>query len=123
MFFRYRDQVQIAQREIQHAYDESFPELSPTRSRENTQVCVLGVPPDESGELFRQLARDVLTDEDLVIANCADEIVFYREQRYISIQDLPQMTPQAREAYEHSMGADQLSPHSRGDVGWREVKG
>jgi len=123
VFFRYRDQVQIAQREIQHAYDESFPELSPTRSRENTQVCVLGVPPDESGELFRQLARDVLTDEDLVIANCADEIVFYREQRYISIQDLPQMTPQAREAYEHSMGADQLSPHSRGDVGWREVKG
>lgn len=121
VFFRYRPDLQAAAREIAQAYDEACPDLLGPRARAEAQVFVLGVPPDEFGQEFRQMTREVLPDVDLVVAESQDAIVFYREQRHLPLSDLPQFSVFAREAYEEALrnpSEEAVTPHSRMDVHW-----
>jgi hypothetical protein len=44
--------------------------------------------------------------------------VFYRELHGLALTDLPQLGPQARDAYQQALETDH-PPHSRKDVVWQ----
>jgi serine/threonine protein kinase len=118
VFFQHHPDQQAAQRDVAKAFDEAQPEL--TTAKGAAEVTLLAVPPGTAGELFRALARAALPGEDLAPADCADEIVFYREHPALAPADVPQLGPIGREAYQHAL-ATQQSPHARIDVTWKPV--
>jgi hypothetical protein len=121
VFFENAEQAQAAHREMMHAYDEALPELLGDRNRPDSQMCVLTVPDDESGKRFSQMAEETLSDARLVVGTGTEDIIFHREQLYLSPTDLPQLGPAAREAFVHVTHQDQAAPHARADVNWIQV--
>ncbi len=121
VFFESELQEQAAHRDVMQAYDEAMPELLGERKRHDGQMCILSVPSGEYGERFGRLAEQTLSDERVIVGTGTDDIVFHREQLYLSPAELPQLGPAAREAYVHVTHQDQVSPHSRGDVNWIHV--
>ena len=121
IFFRNRPDPQEAQREITAAFDEANPETPGPRPRREAEVFLLAVPGDAAGAEFRRLVAEVLPEAEAVAARSDNDIVFYREQRNVPVAELPQLGPRAREVYEQTGAAEQMSPHSRVDVHWLPV--
>jgi hypothetical protein len=121
VFFESVEQEQAAHRDVMHAYDEALPELLGDRIRPDSQLCVLTVPNDEHGQRFAKLAEETLSDARLIVGTGTDDIVFHREQLYLAPTDLPQLGPQAREAFVQVTHLDQTAPHARGDVNWVQI--
>ncbi|VTS02339.1 tubulin-like doman-containing protein [Tuwongella immobilis] len=123
MFFRYREADQGTHRDLYQAFEESLPELVGSRANPRAQVCILAVPADESGEQFRLMARELLTEVDLVTATHPDQIVFYREQRHLTPMEIPQLSATAREAVEQLQSdPEAIPPASRFDIAWRPIR-
>ncbi len=120
VFFQNESAEQSAGDDLTEAFDESMPELSPSRLNADEQLCLLSVPDDEAGRRFATLAAQTLADVRLQIVAGSDDIVFHREH-YLTPADLPQLGPSAREAFEHVLHSEQASPHSRCDVVWQTV--
>jgi hypothetical protein len=98
------------------AFDEAQPVLAPARRGRTEELCLLAVPPGREGEQFRALVKHALPDTPLIATASAEDIVFYRELPHVDLEELPQLSPAAREAYRQVLGTEQLGPHSRGDV-------
>src|SRR4029079_6338062 len=99
------------------AYDEAEPELA-VPPAPDAAIDVLAVPAGPEGDCLRVKAREAVPRVDLRPADSIDEVVFYREVCGLSLTDLPQMGPQARDAYQGMLDGDQ-PPHARYDVKWQ----
>jgi hypothetical protein len=102
--------------DLAQAFDQAQPELAPPPRGRREELCVLAVPPGPEGEQFRAMVSRALPDTPLVPAPTTDDIVFYREQPHLTLADLPQLGPAAREVYQQVLASDQPSPHSRFDI-------
>jgi hypothetical protein len=98
------------------AFDEAQPELACLSSAGRQGFCILAVPPGPEGERFRALVRHALPDEPMRAAATTDDIIFYREQPYLALTDLPQLGPSAREVYQQVLATEPYSPHCRIDI-------
>jgi hypothetical protein len=74
------------------------------------------VPPGPAGSRFRDLARRTLPDVPLVTVMGGDDILFYREATAVPFDDLQQLGPIAREAYDQLKRREHFTPHSRTDI-------
>ncbi len=82
------------------------------------EFTVLAVPPSRAGEEFRKLAARALPQGKLAIVASHEEILLYRERLGMALTDLPQLGPEAHQAYSQMAALDNLTPHSRIDVDW-----
>ncbi len=98
------------------AFDEAQPELAASRRTPREELCILAVPPGPEGEHFRSLVKRALPKVPMTAAPSTDDIVFYREQPQLTLTELPQLGPAAREMYEQVLTSDPCSPHSRCDI-------
>jgi serine/threonine protein kinase len=105
-----------ADADLAGAFDEAQPELASLSSGDGQGFCILAVPPGPEGERFRALVRHALPDVPMRAAASTDDIIFYREQPYLCLTDLPQLGPTAREIYQQVLATEQYSPHSRTDI-------
>jgi hypothetical protein len=110
--------AQAAQRAVAQAYDEAEPELSTARAAKGVELSILAAPATPAGDQFRALAEETLTGETLRPAGSGDDLVFYRELHGLTPADLPQLGPQARDAYQALLDTDR-PPHARRDVAWQ----
>jgi eukaryotic-like serine/threonine-protein kinase len=104
--------------DLASAFDEAQPELGPGHGNANDEFSILAVPPGPEGERFRALVKHALPDVPMVTAVSTDDIVFYREQSFASLDELPQLGAGAREQYTHILTTEQFGPHSRVDIVW-----
>jgi hypothetical protein len=102
--------------QILTAFDEAVPELIGAHHLAQEEVRILAVQGDEAGTRFRELAKEAVPGFETVTPGTGDEIVFFREQPYLPLADLPQLGPQAREAYEQLLSLAHGTPHSRTDL-------
>jgi hypothetical protein len=109
---------QAAQRAIAQAYQEAEPELAAARAGRGAELTVLAVPAGTAGDHLRVLAEQTLAGVTLRPAHSPDDVVFYRELHGLALTDLPQLGPQARDAYQQALETDH-PPHSRKDVVWQ----
>jgi hypothetical protein len=105
-----------ADADLAGAFAETEPELACSLGARRPSFCILAVPPGPEGERFRALVRRALPDVTMRAATSTDDIIFYREQPHLSLTDLPQMGPAAREIYQKVLTTEQYSPHSRIDI-------
>ena len=81
------------------------------------ETFVLGVPPGSGGQEFRDLTKQVPNIPRMVEAAAPpEEILFYREYNNLSLAELEQAGPAAREAYRKLLAQEYLTPHSRVDI-------
>jgi hypothetical protein len=80
------------------------------------ETVLLGVPAGPAGQEFRKLARQLLASSDARETVTEDEIVLYREQSGLRLDDLEQFGPVGREAYRKVFTHEHLTPHSRMDI-------
>jgi hypothetical protein len=110
--------AQAAHRAVAHAYDEAEPELAAARAAKGAALSLLAVPATPAGARVRALAEATLAGVELRPAAGGDDVVFYRELSGLTVADLPQMGPPARDAYQAHLDGDQ-PPHARRDVAWQ----
>jgi serine/threonine protein kinase len=114
MFLAAYPEEEEAQGEVELAFEAAAPATgAPTPAVR--ELRLLGVPAGPSGERFRELAGRALPGVEFVAAPGGDEVVFVREAALADLADLPQLGPQAHEAYRQ----DPTAAHSRRDVAWR----
>jgi hypothetical protein len=110
-------------RALRVAYDDAAPAIVKPSHAERGEVCLLALPPGESGEPFHHVARKALTGRDVTLAASVDEILVHREFTRLPLTDLPQLGPLAENAYTQALYSNQSPPHSRSDVGqWFDVE-
>jgi hypothetical protein len=117
MFFRYREDGPKVAKLLARAFESSAPDLTTLSGRPQLEASILAGPTGPDGDRFRQLAEEVLAGVQFIPAPLPDDIVFVREYPLLPLADLPQLGPNAREAYDAQVLADQ-SPHTRADVPW-----
>jgi serine/threonine protein kinase len=106
-----------ADAELATAFDEAKPELMHGRDA-SREFTILAVPPGPEGARFCGLVRHALPDVQMHTTASTDDIVFYREQAFASLDELPQLCAAAREQYAHVLSSAQFGPHSRIDNAW-----
>jgi serine/threonine protein kinase len=107
-----------ADTDLAGAFDEAQPELGHGQRAARRAFSILAVPPGPEGERFRALVKHALPGEPMRSAATTDDIVFYREQSFESFDELPQLSPAAREQYQQILSTAQFGPHSRVDIAW-----
>jgi hypothetical protein len=117
---RSRTQFGAAQALLVEAFGEAVPDLTPPGQRPYEMV-VVGIPPGPDGGRLQELIKAALPDAELTTAPLPDDICFYREFPQVPLADLPQLGPNAREAFV-GMGGDHPA-HARVDVPWVAPKG
>ncbi len=120
VFLQNRPDEQSAHRDILRALDESSPLPINNVPRPAARSFVLGVPADEAGEEFREVAREAITGIKIFASKSERDIVFYQEQYGIHPSELPQLGPLAAEVAKH-FKQERMSPFSRQDVTWLTV--
>jgi eukaryotic-like serine/threonine-protein kinase len=111
-------QEHSVQREAAEAFDEAMPELLAGRLRAEDELRILAIPDDDAGRKFAEVAQQTLGEAGLHVVAGEKDIVFYREAQRVSLGDLPQLGPVAKEAFLHVTHSDQAPPHTRSDVPW-----
>jgi hypothetical protein len=119
VFFRFRPHSHAAQRDIAQAYDEAAPEPAGPRLGPGAEAVLIGVPGDEFGKRFCELARQTLPVVELAEAANDGDLVFYREQSALALIDLPQFSLPAREAYLTAATPEVPTFHARRDISWQ----
>jgi hypothetical protein len=79
-------------------------------------MAVLGVPPGEAGDHYRELARRSLNGVELIPATSGDDVVLYREVSNLLLNDLELLGPQGQDAYRQMSATENFTPHTRIDV-------
>jgi eukaryotic-like serine/threonine-protein kinase len=116
MFLGQYGEDDAAVAEIANAYNEAIPELARKSSPSEPEIRVLALPPGEAADHFRGLLRKALVNVPLMIADSADDVVFYREQAGLTMERLDILGQVGQNAYRQMAGADNFSPHSREDI-------
>ena len=80
------------------------------------EVCVLAVPAGGPGGRLRELSVKAVAPAQVRVTDSAEDIIFYRELPRVRLAQLPQLGPQAREAYRQLARLDNFTPHARTDV-------
>ncbi|MBX7102657.1 MAG: protein kinase [Gemmataceae bacterium] len=101
---------------VEHAYDAASPVLADSIGVMTGEVIALSVPPGPAGDRFADVARNVVTDGDLVVTVGVDDVAFYRELPRIPLARLPQFGPRARDCFQQIADRDRSPPHTRTDV-------
>jgi hypothetical protein len=107
-----------ADADLASAFGETQPELGNSACAPDREFTILAVPPGAEGERFRALVKHALPDVPMRSAASTEDIVFYREQSLMSLDELPQLGSVAREQYEQVLTTAQFGPHSRVDIAW-----
>jgi hypothetical protein len=116
-FQHFGGDAQAAARLLAQAYDEAAPWLAGPKAP-GAGADVLAAPAGLAGERVRALVREAVPGVELTAADGGDEVVFHRERHGLALTDLPQLGPQARDAYQKQLDGDQ-PPHARCDVAWQ----
>src|SRR5262249_29460771 len=83
------------------------------------ETRLLLAPGSAPGQRFLALVQRALPEVKAVAAGSAEEIVFYREQRDLSLAELEQMGLVAPASYARLCAQQGYAPHARIDVTWR----
>ena len=123
MFFARFGDADSAARAIKHIHEQAVP--SQKTSRPVTQeICVLVVPEGEKQKVFQQVARQAIPGKAIDFVTSTEEILVYREWPRFPLTSLPQLSPQAEDAYNQMQIAGPGMTHSRNDVGkWFDIDG
>ena len=108
--------------EILTSYDEAAPEMTLMEADSKNELCVVAMPPGESGLRFGELTRHALPEANLQLVASADDIVFFRQISDLSLGDLKHLGPAGQEAYQELSSVDHLTPHAaHGHCVWELV--
>jgi len=105
--------------EIESLYEEAMPELNLGKLSGTTgrgDLCVLATPMGDAGQHLQELAKESLSDVDLVTTTTTDDILIYREWSNLPLAELDLLGPLGQEAYRHLSSTDNFTPHTRTDV-------
>jgi hypothetical protein len=116
MFFEKYAEEDHALAEVECFYGEASPELAPRKAAKSAELCVLATPPGEDSERFRNLFHEAMPNVEFHPADSSDDILIYREQSYLPLQELEQLGPAGLEAYQQMSAMDKFTPHSRCDI-------
>jgi serine/threonine protein kinase len=106
---------------IAGAFDEAAPKL--TGGKVDQELAVVLVPGDPAAEQFQPLVRKAVPSAEVVVGARGDDVVFYREVSLAGLAAIPQLGPDARQAYEKLCSAEHCTPHTRTDItDWRKVQ-
>jgi serine/threonine protein kinase len=101
-------------------YEEAVPEPASTArkrgSRPKMERSVLAMSPGPGAEKLRALATQKLGDDDLMLAECEDDVILYREWSDLLLADVDPLGPAGQEAYDLLSSKDSFTPHTRNDV-------
>ncbi|MBM3994764.1 MAG: hypothetical protein FJ303_11510 [Planctomycetes bacterium] len=100
--------------ELQHLFDDATPDFG--RIVDSNEVSVICLPDDAAGQQLHQLLQPQLPNAKFLLTDRADEMTFYHELNNLKWEDLPQLGPNGRSAYQQRCTADPGSLHSREDV-------
>jgi hypothetical protein len=124
MFLHQYPQPDEALKEIAAAFAKAAPKLAGSRASQQTEVCLLAVPPGPAGDRFRSLAEQALPDAKPTDIITTDDVVFYRELPHVILSDLEHLGPLGYEAYHQMTTVEYFTPHSRIDITeWRAASG
>jgi serine/threonine protein kinase len=108
-------------RELRDAFTIAAPTSG--RAHPDKEISILSVFADEAGRTIAERVKQLLPEIRTVFSDRPEELVFFREFEKISLRDLEQLGPIAREAYHQRCGSDPTLLHTREDVGeWRPVE-
>jgi hypothetical protein len=83
---------------------------------ENSQHTFLLVPASEAGRTYGEEAGSGLPDMEMVRVSGQADLMFCREQDYLSPPDLHRLLRPCRKAYQETAIVPQASPHARFDI-------
>lgn len=107
---------------IENGFADAVPELIGSDARPEDEVRVLSLPLGPTAEQFRGLVERALPDGRLEITESPDDIVIYREQPHVPLNQLKVLGPVGQEAYRQMSGSEHFPPHTRTDIPeWQEV--
>jgi serine/threonine protein kinase len=98
---------------IRSYFDRAAPLV--TGSEEKRQRSFLLAPASEAGKEFAEEARAAIPNLELVRVPGQADLMFCREQDYLSADDLQRIFRSCRQAYEDTAMVPTTSPHSRFD--------
>jgi serine/threonine protein kinase len=115
MFLTQRGDGPDALKMLAEGYEAAAPGLK--LDRPTREVALLAAPPGLEGERLRRLAAKACPGAEFRPAPLTDDLMLYREYPRVELTTLPQLGPQARDAYESQLAAGG-QPHARADVTW-----
>jgi hypothetical protein len=115
MFLAQRGDGPDALKLLAEGYDSAAPALK--LDRPTREVALLAAPPGPDGDQLRRLAAQACPGAEFRPAPLTDDLMLYREYPRVELTALPQLGPQARDAYESQLAAG-AQPHARADVSW-----
>jgi hypothetical protein len=108
---------------IKRIFEQAAPAVRSSRPIAQ-EICVLALPEGSQQATFEQIARQALPGKVLDFVPSKEEVLVYREWPRFPLTALPQLSPQAEDAYNQMQQAGQGTPHSRNDVGqWFDIDG
>ncbi len=118
---RFPDQ-QALKEALWQAFEEAIPGVLEQGLTCERELTLLAAPDSDAGRRIRTVAQSILPECQTVLTRSKDEIVIYRESIGIQLEDLKQLGPAAREAYDLSCSLEHFSPHTRLDIAeWKEI--
>jgi hypothetical protein len=113
-FLRYSDETAIAS--LTEAFRSARPHLAGEDLAPEEELRLLAVPPGSTTDHFRDLVKHAVPDAELTAAPSIDDIVIYRECVHTPIDELPQVGPEARQAYDRMQSTPDQTAHARNDI-------
>ena len=77
---------------------------------------MLVLPADAAGQELSELARSTFPEVTVVLAETANDILFYYERPRVALADLPQLGLMAEEVYRQMTASGQFTPHTRTEI-------
>jgi hypothetical protein len=100
--------------QTQACFDKAAP-LIAGKEPENQHAMLL-YPASDAGKAFGEAARQAIPALKLVRVPGQADLMFCREQGFLTIEDLQRLLRPCRPAYESLSGVPQSSPHARCDI-------
>lgn len=123
LFFEQFTDPQEAEGEVGNCFDEAAPEITvgraPRGSTSPTEMTLLATPNDAASEQFKELVRSSMPQTEVYYATSTEDIIVYREKANLALTDLEHMGAAGHDAYMQMTGAENFTPHSRGDIDFR----
>src|SRR5205814_634888 len=80
------------------------------------QGAFLLVPASDAGKAYGEEAAQVVPEMELVRVPGQAELMFCREQGFLSMEDLQRFLHVCRTGYDESVSVPSISPHARFDI-------
>jgi hypothetical protein len=106
--------------DIRQAFVSAAPELARPLGDSQDEVRVLALPPGARAAQLRSMVHKALP-EAIAVTESPEDVVFYREQPYLPLDQLAILGGDGAEAYEQM--SETVSPHSRSDISdWVRIR-